>query len=913
MPDAKHEIKPIAIKASIDVETTPADLQPWDAQEKILANTGIERDGGVTNLYTAIESNSLYEETFFTRNGGRVRLIRDDLNGVFRVQTGNRDIGQVPQWGVKSRLRVKIDANDVLATVDGTLLVLKLTTGRAVIQEVDAETFDIIRQRSFSVSTTISDGFLVRHKAPSWSTVVSIVGVYASGANLNHTIVLDSGIAYTATGQAGFLNSSQVFAYYENGWIVGTCDSSDGRVFLFLSDGSQVGTYTDGSCLVANYDRLGDAVEFVGYRDVVTLGTPSVIGNTFTPPPAPLGAWTITPIASSATTPAAITRTFGGFALAYGTAGSYSLLFDNNTPTPRTWLTGHLTPPEIYGYLDNGADVALKVHTILGEAAYISASFAADGIGVPITEVGEMNGAYSPQVQDVGDDIYVVYRRGDGSFGYVVISKDIATRMQEIAPGVVKINTTSALCIADANDNDLQSAGNAFNGFVVVGYNTSGTPVQKAHVARYRGDFGGSVDTGYKSTGAILVGAVVLVEIPEGLQFSANNESIDVYVGTLPASLEYVASIKDYIARVIRSSLAGTLYVDDQIIPPPIGVEYDDQAIKLIGSTAIREPNYDGYALLNEAPGQYDSFKLYGQLYLFDGDWIYAATLSANVLQSINQVTPALGLRLVASSPTEAYFISSFDNSLYTFDGGQSVTKAMRINRRSDILFGAYNVRENTLALCGDDFVLWLRDGLLSESPLPFAYPYSAFSTSGGIWLSKGSYAIRYVYSAIAGGGGAVIVVALDLDGGTWGAAYADTYDGGTWGTPYADTIEGVPFGDGSAGTIDPLIWQSKFNGYNDRIKQSIERFLFRINQPESKPVDIEVEYSAYHETGLITEARTISIPAYDPNGYAYLEYIPQNKYGVAASIKLSCVDKIILLDGFATVTSKADTVAENR
>ena len=79
MPDPKQDVKPLIIKASIDLETTPADLQPWDGQEKILRNTGIERDGGITNLYTAIESNTLFEETLFTRNGRRVRDLPSDM------------------------------------------------------------------------------------------------------------------------------------------------------------------------------------------------------------------------------------------------------------------------------------------------------------------------------------------------------------------------------------------------------------------------------------------------------------------------------------------------------------------------------------------------------------------------------------------------------------------------------------------------------------------------------------------------------------------------------------------------------------------------------------------------------------------------------------------------------------------
>jgi hypothetical protein len=909
------ETKPIVLKASIDVESTPADLQPWDAQEKILQNTGIERDGGLTNLYTAVEANSVYEETLFTRNGLRVRLQRDDINQVFRVFTGTRDIGQVPQWAVEKREVLAVDANDVCATIDGTILVLRISTAIAAIQEINADTLELIKQRAFTIPGNVSDGFFVRNKAPTWASVKSIVGIFASGSVLNHEVITDGGTVYAIGNQVGFVNSSQVFAYYENGWIVSSTDETDPRTFLLNSAGVQQGTFTESTYLVANHNRIADTVSFVGFRDVTTLGTPATYGNRFTPPAAPLGVWVITALTNLAATPQALNMTFGGYALAYG-AGPRSLFYANNTLSTRLWTIGHATPPEIYGYLDNGSDIAFKVHTILENAAYISASFAADGIGVPITEVGELNGAYYPQILKQTDGKYrLTYRRGNGSYATIVLTRgNEIDRMQEIAPGVVKINTTSAICIADANDNDLQYSGNAYNGFVVVGFNAVAPLAQRAFVARYRGDWGGSVDTNYKSTGAVLVGSVTLLEVPENLSFTPSNETIDVYVGLPPASIDYYRSVRDGIAQSVKSNLQGTIYVDDTIIPPPIGVDYAEQTIKLIGSTAIRELNYDGYRLLNEAIGQYDSFRLYGQLYLFDGDWIHSAQLAGNVLQQIDHVANALGLVLVAEAPTAVYFISSFDNSLYTFDGGQAVNKILRINRRTQIIFGTYNTRENTLALFGSDFVLWMRDGILSESPLPFVYPYTAFSTSDGIWIVKDDYAIKYVYNPITGGGG--VIIALDLDGGLWGVVYPDNYAGGTWGVTYSEIIDGSVWGDGT-GNIAPLVWQSKFNGFSDRMKQGIDRFMFRVYKPDGLACDILVGYTAYHENGIISESKTITAGdvahPYDALGYAMIEFIPSNKNAIAASIKLSIDTKIILLDGFATVSTAGDSVVRNR
>lgn len=914
MPDAKLEVKPLVLKASIDIETTPEDLQPWDAQEKILRNTGIERDGGITNLYTAIESNSAYEEVFFTRNGKRVRLERDDINNVFRVFTNERDVGQVPQWAVSRRSIISADANDALGTIDGTVLILRISTGTAVIEELTCPDFEFIRSRSFAIPVDVTDAFFVRHKAPTWSNVTSVVGVFASGTVLNHKIITDAGVVYTIGSQLGFTNSSQVFAYYENGWIVSSCDPNDPRTFVLNSAGVQQGTYTEATFLVANYNRLANTIAFRGYRNMVTLGTPNTYGYTFTPPAAPLGVWTITPLTNAISSPAAVNYTFGGMAVCYGESPK-NMYYVNNTGTVRTWTIGHATPPEIYGYLDNGAEIAVKTHTILGIGSYLSASFNPDGIGVPITEIGEIDGYYYPQIVLCSAGQWrVMYRRGDGKYATVLISKSAdVQRLQEIAPGVVKINTISALCVADANDNDLQYSGNAYNGFVIVGYDAVAPLAVRAHVARYRGDWGGSVDTGYKTTGAITLGQPNLVVIPESVQFSPSNETIDVYVGDPPASILYYRSIRDGNAQSIKSTLRGTLYVDDQIIPPPAGVLYSEQTILLIATTAIREFNYDGYQLFNEAVGQYLSFRLYGQLYLFDGDWIHSTLLANNVLQQVDHVANALGLVLLAESPTAAYFISTFDNSLYSFDGGQTVNKILRMSQRDAVILGTYNVRENTLAMFGADFVLWLRDGILSESALPFAYPFRVFSTSDGTWITKDDYSIKYVYNPIAGT--VVLPIDIDLDGGIWGTVYADTYDGGMWGSVYADSYVGEVWG-GGAGTIDTLIWRSKFNGFSDRVRQSIDRYFFRVYKPDKAETTVAIEYQAYREGGLLVENRSITIPttAYDANGYAVIEYIPANKNAVASSIQLTFPDKIILLDGHVTLSGLAgDTTAKIR
>ena len=901
------------LKASIDTSVVERDIQSWATQEKILQNTGIERDGGITNLYTEFDSSSQYAETFYCSNGKTVRLSLDSINDTYRVIAGSRDIGQVPRWAVSRRVAIPVDANDIMATLSGTLLVLRITQSLATIEEIDASTYERIQIRSFSLPGTVSDGQFVRVKNPSWATVTSIIGIFANGAVLNHIIVLDSGVTYLPTGQAGFLDGTQVFGYYERGWIVCAQSLANSQVYTFTSAGVQGGTIYVASMLTANYSIGAGTVTLNAWRDPIAAGAPlTTYGYTFTPPAALLGAWTVASLTDgSLATLATRQWTFGGMMIAYG--ASLSATFYNQS-TPRNWATGHSVLPEIYGQLDTGALVKFKVHTILGAASYLSASFDADGIGEPITEIGELASLYYPQIlQMTSGDYAVVYRRGDNSFGLVTISKSASVvRLQEVAPGVVKVNTTSALCLADANTNDLKMAGNAYNGFIIVGF-SGGTPSAKAYVARHRGSYGGSVDTNYKNAGSM--GNVALIVVPEGIQYSPNNETIDVYIGAPPASLTYYRSIQGSIAQLTKTSLTGILYVDDQVIPPPAGTVIGDRVYDLVKSIAIRQLDYDGYQLGNETPGLYDAFVLFSQLYLFDGQWILSAALSTgNVLQSISRVAVARGLVFLAEAPTVAYFLSDFDNSLYTYDGGQTVAKLERFSRKQAILGAIYSVRENTLAMWTDDSVLFIRDGgLISQITLPFTAPFRVFSTSDSIWFSKGAYSIRYLYDKL---NVVIPIIADTVDGGIWGTAYTDTIDGGVWGTPYADILDGGSWFSGGA-SILPLTWQSKYNGYSDRTHQIFDRIVIRLYQEDLDETDLTLTFRYSTETGQFSEVRNYTIGdllnPWDSEGYAYIEYIPSEKRSIGASVELTCATKIVYLDAIATVGQAGTTVVKNR
>ena len=900
---------PLKLNLPINTDTLDRKIQEWDAQTRVATNSGIYRNGGVTNLHQRFESGSLYAETFYGKNGTRIRLKYDSVNDNFRVITGERDIGQVPSWAVRRRALILADANDVLVTTTGTLLILRISSGVATIEEVDRLTYERINIKTFSVGAGRTDGFLVRNKAPTFANVTSIVAIGAAGLLFYHAIVLDSGTVYTASGQTGFTNASQVFAYYENGWIVAAQQETGPQVFLFRSTGAQDGTFTAAAWVTANHNRSSGAVTFNAWR--LPSGAPySTYGYTFTPPAAAGSAWTVTSLTDAAITalPPDYRWTFGGFAL---TRGSPQYLAFYNQATPRTWVFVNGKTSDIYGWLDTGAAMAVKIHTILGMGSYFSAAWTPDGIGAPITEIGEINANYYPQIiADTDGDYHVIYRRGDGAYGIVEMSKDTdIRRMQEIAPGVVKINTISALCVADANDNDLQYGGNAYNGFAVLEF-ASSPAVATAYVARYLGEYGEGVDPNYIDVGS--VGPVMSIAIPENANYSPNNESIDVFIGAPPASLTYSRSVSSGGSLAIRGDMIGMLYVQDTRIPPPGGAAIDEQTIRLLKSIAIREPAFDGYAIGNEVAGSYDSFRLFGNLYLFDGEYIHLATLAANTIQRVDHIADATGLQFLCETPSAAIFLSTYDNALFTFDGGQSVTKFMVLSDKDAIVAAAWNTRENALVLLAGLTAIFIRDGIVTQTSLPFVPVTAAiFSTSDGVWLSSlDGYAVLYLYDPDIAG---VPIVDGTLDGGSWGTSYADTVDGGSWGTYYDDAIDGAAWGSGGVSVV-ALYWSSEASGFSPRMTQKLERVLLRFFSPDLSEVELEIAIGHDTEDGVQWQTGTITLGGsehpWDALGYAYVELVSGRRC-ISASVGIYTPDRVVLLEAVASVAPEGlSTVA---
>jgi hypothetical protein len=88
MPD--QALITLLLEKSIDTSAVERDSTTWDSQELVLKNTGICREGGVTNLAIDIGMDQDYEETFYCSNGSKAQLQRDLTNKCFQVYADGR-------------------------------------------------------------------------------------------------------------------------------------------------------------------------------------------------------------------------------------------------------------------------------------------------------------------------------------------------------------------------------------------------------------------------------------------------------------------------------------------------------------------------------------------------------------------------------------------------------------------------------------------------------------------------------------------------------------------------------------------------------------------------------------------------------------------------------------------------------
>jgi SPP1 gp7 family putative phage head morphogenesis protein len=302
-----------------------------------------------------------------------------------------------------------------------------------------------------------------------------------------------------------------------------------------------------------------------------------------------------------------------------------------------------------------------------------------DSLGVIVTDVGAFDDSYTPQI--VNDDT-ILYKY-NGKWYIIRISKNISTRIQRIASTLYKINTISPLNIVDTTTETLNVGSCDYQGRMQFTSAVVPAATNTKCVSVFTGKYSNSIDNGDR-----------LVQIPSLSQNNIDligfripntnriiqNYSIDTFINDTYAFTTYNDA-----SEFVQSDPANPLYLPNSNLPIPIGGIYNNGAVTSKSLTVFLGENYDGYEIGNDLPYAYTPFSLFGQQYLFDGLAIYIANIQNNVLQSTDKICEAYGMTYIAVTPAEAFFLSDFDNSLYSFNGGRTLVKGITDTSRDSL------------------------------------------------------------------------------------------------------------------------------------------------------------------------------------------------------------------------------------
>ena len=110
----------INLKNSLNTNTISEDVWAFqDPAAPSLQNTGIERDGGVTNLYETAEPYAIAGDHFITESGETLQSV---VSGDLRlISVGDKQIGQTSAYGVQSRTKIS-GVDDAAITTAGTYI-----------------------------------------------------------------------------------------------------------------------------------------------------------------------------------------------------------------------------------------------------------------------------------------------------------------------------------------------------------------------------------------------------------------------------------------------------------------------------------------------------------------------------------------------------------------------------------------------------------------------------------------------------------------------------------------------------------------------------------------------------------------------------------------------------------------------
>ena len=425
------------------------------------------------------------------------------------------------------------------------------------------------------------------------------------------------------------------------------------------------------------------------------------------------------------------------------------------------------------------------------------------------------------------------------------------------------VNSLSPVNAIDIRNKTLNLGANDYNGRILFRSVATAISTTKA-VGIMQGDYANSIDSGDKlvtQTFSTATNIIPAIELPSFIDRSVNKYGANIYLADV-----YSVTYQSFNVSYTNGNLVGVTYVPDTRIPFGVGYTFYPRVMQTetetvftgVGVIGSGDVDYDYlcYETGNDTPGQFQSFVLFGQTFLFDGKQIWFASFTGSLFsgKGSSPVAPAEGMALIASSPIRIYFLSSFDNSIYVFDGGRSLAKIHRMNQLETILNGVYSVRDNTLALQTADNFIWIRDDLISENAKKANQTAVNLSpTSDGVVIANNTAKWIYSFNALSSPASAVV----------------------------------------------PLDFQTAYFGLRANMVGQLTGWMVYIYS--ATKAELTLSYTPYamdsdslsFKTQKATQ--TITPSMFDQNGIALVRIQPQKQKAIAMSLEIQCPSKVTI------------------
>ena len=596
------------------------------------------------------------------------------------------------------------------------------------------------------------------------------------------------------------------------------------------------------------YDGTGmKAAGYVGYTDFITLSYTAVY---------PTNIQAISGILSS-------NASWGYEDITYSLAGNpgniynYISQFVKNPKELFSIIQSNSnTLINAYGKLSNNIGVPslkpfeFRVNIINEESSYFSVGliddFSTDTLGVIITNIGSINTAYQP---DIHADDTILYQDDLGIFRIKKMSKSPILPLQKITDTAYKINTISPLNIVDTETNTLEIGSIDFNNRML--FSSQVAPTTSTKIASFiQGKYSNSIDTGDKLVTIVNPTSsniqVIGFRLPV-VSTDVGDYAVDMFIDDI-----YSFSTINSGGELVINSKTDTIYVASTFIPVAIGSNYNNGTVNVFGNTIFLKPNYDGYSIGNDIKGRFTVFNLFGQTYLFDGLYIYSATIDevTGIFASKSVLAPAIGMQYIASSTTVIYFYSNFDNSIYSFTGGRSLEKFKRFNSMPKINMGIYSVVDNTVLFDTDTSFIWIRDSIISENlKVVDQTELKYYDTTEGLIIGNNVSNWQYTFEQKVGS------------------------------------------------TVVPLAVQTAFYGFNTNMKSVLSNWCITLYNSNKNAMTVKgtcytIDEDVSREQTVIWNINPID---YNNGGYVRVRMQPQYQRTLGTSLKIETTEKILI------------------